>query len=161
MLERIERTVSEVRETLVSDKDIRKLVFHDSNNALSMIAPDPQEVQRYIVTHPIFDMCETEGYSQNTIVQVELDTTNAEEGYLDGILRVNIVCNYEKWNLVGGKIRPMQIANRVIDLVDGQKFSCSNNLIFDSIVPLLINKKITGYALLFSIQDGSSEIKNY
>lgn len=55
----------------------------------------------------------------------------------------------------------MQIANRVIDLVDGQKFSCSNNLIFDSIVPLLINKKITGYALLFSIQDGSSEIKNY
>lgn len=96
MLERIERTVSEVRETLVSDNDIRKLVFHDSNNALSMLAPDPQEVQKYIVTHPIFDMCETEGYSQNTIVQVELDTTNSEEGYLDGILRVNIVCNYEK-----------------------------------------------------------------
>lgn len=55
----------------------------------------------------------------------------------------------------------MQIANRVIDLVDGQKFSCSNALNFYSLVPLLINKKITGYALLFYIQDGSGEIKNY
>lgn len=157
MLTRIERTINEVREKLVSDADIRKLVFHDSNNALSMLTPATQEVQNYIVTRPIFNMCETEEYNINTLVQVELDTTDASEGYLDGVLRVNIVCNEEKWSLVGGKIRPMQIANRVIDLLNGNKFSCSNELSFASLVPLLINKKITGYALLFTIQDGSSE----
>lgn len=157
MLTRIERTINEVREKLVSDADIRKLVFHDSNNALSMLTPAPQEVQSYIVTRPIFNMCETEEYNINTLVQVELDTTDASEGYLDGVLRVNIVCNEEKWSLVGGKIRPMQIANRAIDLLNGNKFSCSNELSFASLVPLLINKKITGYALLFTIQDGSSE----
>nr|DAJ82914.1 MAG TPA: hypothetical protein [Caudoviricetes sp.] len=158
MFERIERTINEVRETLVADNDIRKLVYHDSNNALSMLPPDPAEVQKYIVTCPIFDMCETEGYDRNTMIQVELDSTDSEDGYLDGVLRINIVTNREKWNLVGGKIRPLQIANRVVDLVNGCKFSCSNELIFTNIVPLLINKKITGYALLFNIQDGSNEI---
>lgn len=159
MLERLERTISEVREALIADKDIRKLVFHDSNNALSMLTPAIEEVQTYIVTRPIFNMCETEEYNINTLVQVELDTTDANEGYLDGVLRVNIVCNSDKWELVGGKIRPMQIANRAIDVVNGCKFSCSNELVFSSLVPLLINKKITGYALLFVIQDGSNDIK--
>lgn len=158
MLERIERTINEVRATLIADEDIRKLVFHDSNNALSMLPPDTNEVREYIVTKPIFDLCETEQYSRNTMVQVELDSVDAKEGYLDGIMRINIVCNAEKWSLVGGKARPLQIAKRAIDLVNGQKFSVSNELVFDSLVPLLINKKITGYALLFIIQDGSNEI---
>lgn len=158
MLERLERTIQEVRATLVADEDIRKLVFHDSNNALSMLPPDINEVQEYIVTKPIFDMCETEQYSRNTMVQVELDSVDAKDNYLDGIMRINIVCNAEKWSLVGGKIRPLQIANRAIDLINNQKFSASNELVFDSFVPLLINKKITGYALLFIIQDGSNKI---
>lgn len=158
MLERFERTINEVRATLIADEDIRKLVFHDSNNALSMLPPATNEVENYIVVKPIFDMCETEEYSRNTMIQVELDSVDAKEGYLDGIMRVNIVCNAEKWSLVGGKVRPLQIANRVIDLINNQKFSVSNELVFDSFVPLLMNKKITGYALLFIIQDGSNEI---
>lgn len=158
MLERIERTISEVRETLIADSDIRKLVFHDSNNALSMLTPAAQEARPYITANPIFDMCETEEYNKNTMVQVELDSLDSEEGYLNGVMRINIVCNREKWSLVDGKIRPLQIANRAIDCVDKHKFSCSNSLVFDSMVPLLINKKITGYALLFVIQDGSNDL---
>lgn len=96
MLERLERTIQEVCATLTADEDIRKLVFHDSNNALSMLPPDINEVQEYIVTKPIFDMCETEQYSRNTMVQVELDSIDAKDNYLDGIMRINIVCNAEK-----------------------------------------------------------------
>lgn len=96
MLERIERTISEVRETLIADSDIRKLVFHDSNNALSMLTPATQEVRPYITVSPIFDMCETEEYNKNTMIQVELDSLDSEEGYLDGVMRINIVCNREK-----------------------------------------------------------------
>lgn len=156
MFERIEKTINEVRNTLIGDNDIRKLVYNDSNNALQLPSPTVNQVQKYIVTCPIFDLCETDEYNKNTLIQVELDETDNAEGYLNGVLRVNIVCNREKWNLIEAKIRPLQITNRVIDLLDGNKFSCSNELHFDNLTPLIINKKITGYALLFQIRDGNN-----
>ena len=57
-------------------------------------------------------------------------------------------------------IYPLNTANEVIRLLDGKKFSISNVLQFDSIVPLAIDKQISGYALLFNFVDGNAEPDN-
>ena len=55
MLERVEQTLAGIKNKLLGNEEIRKLLFHDSNNALNMSAPTKQEVDDYITLKPIFD----------------------------------------------------------------------------------------------------------
>lgn len=161
MFERVQSTIFEICSTLKNSEIIRKLVYHDSNAALSMESPPVSEVEEYIVIQPIFDMCDTPEHNINTLIQVELDQSDAEDISISGVLRINVVCNAVKWRLINNKIRPLTIVDEIIRLIDKKKFSISNTLEFESCVPLIINKSITGYSLLFNFNDGSSDINNF
>ena len=74
-----------------------------------------------------------------------------------GVVQINIVCNQDVWELDDDKIRPLCIVDRIIQLFDGCKFTVSNKVEFSSLTDLVINKKVFGYALLFTLTDGSEE----
>lgn len=163
MLERIEQTLAGIRNKLLADETIRKLLYHDSNNALNMLAPTVQQAENYITLKPIFDFENKEEYAQNSIINIY--TTQLMPGdetkKLDGVIQINVVCNEEKWELTDSKIRPIQICNRIIKLVNGCKFAASNKLVFDTMTDLIISKTLFGYALLFEITDGSGEKEKF
>lgn len=161
MFERCEKTLFEIRAKLLNSEKIRKLLYNDSPYALSLQAPTVEQVDKYVVTNPVFDMVETPGFDQNTIIQIELDTVEDNETSIDGILRINIVCNSAVWTLDENCIRPIQITDEIIRLIDNVKFSVADKLYFAQLVPLIINKKMTGYTLMFNISDGNGMIKNY
>lgn len=165
MLERIATTMAEIKVTLLNDEKIRKLVFNDSNAALSLDTPTIEQASKYITLYPIFDFENKSDYSQNSMINIvfadgEVGDDN-DSVILVGTLRVNVVVNVDKWELLNNKIRPIELANRIIQLLDNKKFSISNPLQFASLQELIINKQMTGYALLFDIADGSGDIDNY
>lgn len=163
MLSRIESTMAAIKTKLLSDETIRKLLFHDSNNALNMPAPRIEQVEKYITLKPIYDFENKEDYSQNSVINIH--TTQAMPGgeskIVNGALQINVVCNEEKWELINSKIRPMQICNTIIKLIDNCKFTVSNKIVFDAMTDLIISKKLFGYALLFAITDGSEEKEKF
>ena len=161
MFERCEKTLFEIRATLLGSEKVRKLLYNDSPFALSLQAPTMEQVGQYIVTNPIFDMVETPEYDHNTVINIELDTLENNDTSVDGILRINVVCNAAVWTLDGSSIRPIQIADEVVRLLHNKKFSVADKLIFAQIIPLIINKKMIGYTLMFDISDGNGEIINY
>lgn len=163
MLERIESTLAAIKTKLLSDEKLRKLLFHDSNNALNMLAPSELEVDNYITLKPIFEFENKEEYNQNSIVNVyvtEIIPTDNETSFT-GVLQINVACNIDIWDLLDNKIRPIQICNRIIKLLNKKKFTISNNLELSNMTDLIINKKMIGYALLFEITDGSGENNNF
>ena len=81
-----------------------------------------------------------------------------EQITLQGVLRINIVVNVDKWELVGGRCRPLALADRIIMLLNNENLGLSNPITFDSFQELLVSKKLVGYALLFNIADGVTEI---
>ena len=163
MLERIESTLAAIRNKLLDEDIIRKLLYHDSNNALNMEAPNKKQVEDYITLRPIFDFENKENYSQNSIINVYTTQVlpGAENKKVDGTIQINVVCNEEKWELVDCKIRPLQICNHILQVVDGRKFTASNKLVFNTMTDLVISKKLFGYALLFDITDGSGEKEKF
>lgn len=163
MLERIELTLAAIRTKLLKDEKIRKLLFHDSNNALEMLAPQENQIQNYITLKPVFEFENKNDYNQNTIVNIyttQIIPTDDVKS-CTGVVQINVACNSDVWELLDNKIRPLQICNKIIQLVHGQKFNVSNKLVLDSISDLIINKKMIGYALLFEITDGSGEDNNF
>ena len=163
MLERIQTTMSAIKTRLLNDKSIRQLIFYDSNDALNIDAPSIKDTAEYITLRPIFEFENKENFEKNSMINIY--TTQCvpveDSKAIIAVLQVNVVCNLDIWELVDDKIRPMQIADRVINLVDGHKFTVFNILEFNTMTDLIISKKMVGYALLFSITDGSGEIDKF
>lgn len=163
MLERVESTIAAIKTKLLDNEDLRKLLFHDSNNALNMLAPTVLELRDYITSKPIFEFENKEEYNKNSVINIyvtEIIPTD-ESASFTGVLQVNVVCNLDVWELVDNKIRPLQISNKIIKMLNNTKFTVSNKLVLSNMTDLIINKKMVGYALLFEITDGSGENDNF
>ena len=163
MLSRIESTIMAIKKTLLNDEIVKKLIFNDSNNALQLSSPTIDEVDEYITEYPIFDFEIGGNNEKNGMINIYVidGYPDKENLAIDATLQVNVVFNKDKWKLVDNKIRPLELADRVISLLNNKKFTTSNPLVFSRMQQLILNKKLVGYALLFDIADGSSELKNF
>lgn len=163
MLERIESTINGIKTVLLNDEQIRKLLFNDSNNALELPSPTKQEVENYITNYPVFEFENKKDYAQNSMINIFLTNATPDDEYnaCDGIIQISVVTNVDKWSLTDGGIRPIKLANRIIKLLDNKKFSISNPIKFDTMDNLILSKQLVGYALLFSLTDGNSNLENF
>lgn len=163
MLERLEQSIFAIKSLLLNEGDIRKLLCNSSNNCLNMTAPTLEEAQNYITLKPIYQF-ENKDYEQNGMINLyytELTPDDEVDTAVSGTLQVNVVYNVDKWELVDNKIRVIQLSNKIIKLLNNKKFNVSNQLTFASMQELIISKTVVGYALLFSITDGNSNLQNF
>lgn len=165
MYKRVQKTLFAIRSVLLNSEIVRKLLYNDSNAALSLPAPTLKETKDYITLQPIYEFGNdtNKKYEQNGMINIVLEDSepNEEENSLVGVIRINIVFNVDKWELLDEKIRPIELSDVVIELLDNKKFSISNPLSFSGMQPLILTKQLTGYALLFNLIDGSSNLENY
>ena len=163
MLERIESTMAAMRSRLANDTIIRNLLTYDGNDALYIKEQYIDNMDQYITLKPIFEFENKKEYDQNSIINIYMTQASPYEevAKIDGVIQVNIVCNVDVWDLMDNKIRPLQLADRAITLLNNHKFTVSNKLVFNTITDLVISKSMVGYALLFEITDGSDENNNF
>jgi len=163
MFELLEKTLTEIKSVLLNDELVRKLVYNNSNNCLNMDTPTKDVVKKYITLHPIYQFENTEPYEQQGMINIYMATNAIDNGYTtsSGVIQINVVFNVDKWDLIDNKIRPIELINRVVQLVNNKKFSISNQLIYTNTQPLVLSKQLIGYALLFDYVDGNSNLNNF
>lgn len=163
MLERIETTLIAIKKQLLNDETIRKLVFNDSNNALNMDTPSLEECKKYITLKPIYQFENKEDYAQNTMINIYFSEGEPllDKVGITGTIQISVIVNIDKWDLLDDKIRPIELSNTILKLIDDKKFTTSNSLSFSSITQLIISKQLVGYAILFDIVDGVGELDEY
>ena len=163
MFERIQTTIKAIKRQLLKDDIICKVLYNDSNDALNLPTPEEKNVVQYITTYPIYEFENKEDYTQHGMINIFMADSDPsdEDNSITAVIRVNIVYNTDKWELINGDCRPLAIADRVIHLLDKKKLSVSNPVEYANIQELIISKKLVGYALLFDIIDGNSELENF
>ena len=66
------------------------------------------------------------------------------------------MCDKSTW-MVDNNIRPLLIAQEIINTIDGVKFQLSGALQLDGIVETVTSADVTGYSILFDVVDGVSD----
>ena len=163
MLKRIQLALAEIKATLLNNETIRKLLYNDSNNCLNMETPTVKNTEKYITLRPVFQFENNDDYAQNGMINIVLANgePNDEANIFDAIIQVNIVYNTDKWELVDNKIRTIELADKVIELLNNKKFSVSNEIEFTNLQELILSKQLVGYALLFAVNDGNSNLEKF
>ena len=163
MLRRIQSTLAEIKATLLNNGVIRQLLCNDSNNCLNMETPTVKSAEKYITLRPIFQFENTDDYAQQGMINIFLadGEPNDEVNMFSGVVQVNVVYNVDKWELIDNKIRTLELANKVIELLNNKKFSVSNKIEFTNLQQLILSKQLVGYALLFTIDDGNSNLEKF
>lgn len=161
-LDNIEKSIYEIKAMIQADGDIRKLIYHDVDNALSGADVLQSAVEDYIVVSPVFDMTQ-EPFNKNTIISVALvrGMKQEDEQIIGTTVRINILTQSTLWKLVDNKIRPTSIASRIIDSIDGKKTSSSHKLSFNKIELIVLNENISGYSLLFFLTEGGGRLGDF
>lgn len=156
MFGNIQTAIYEIQTIILSEQNIRKLLFIDSTNALDQEAPTISQAQEHIILAPVFDITEPP-YDKNTIMTIVLQkgVYDDESVLLNGILKVNVFTRTELWKLNSSKIRPLEIANLVVKKLNNQKVSTSHKLYFNQADIVVLNEDVSGYSIVFHLEEGS------
>ena len=158
----LQKGLYEIKATLLGNSDIRKLVFHDTIDALENIQVSTENVDDHIVISPIFDMNQ-EPFNKNTIISIALNRASFEDDTVmtSSIIKINVLTQSTLWKLNNNLIRPLQISNLIIDLLNNRKFSSSHKMSFISLELAILDEKVNGYTLSFYLHEGSGILDEY
>ena len=160
MLELIETSLESIRNLLISNNKIKLLLYYTSNNALNLEIPEQSLIENYIVKCPFYNLLEKDAYSKNTVINISLVSVAVDER-VESSIKISIISNADVWELINGKIRPIQIANEIIKILNNKKLNASNPISFVNMEQIIYNKQLVGYDLFFNLVDGNGEIDNY
>lgn len=156
MFENIEKAIYLIKSIILTDTNIRKLLFIDTSDALKKDTPSVPQAQEHILLAPVFDITEPP-YNKNTIMTIVLQKAVYDEDavLLHGLIKINIVTHTELWKLDDMKIRPLEIVNSVVKRLNNQKLATSHKLYFNQADIIVLNENVSGYSIVFHLEEGS------
>jgi len=153
----LQESLYQIRSLIRENANIRRLVLYDQPNALSVVEdPAMDAADDHIVVTAVFDITE-EPYNLNTIITIALSRATEDEDYnmLMSVIRINIITKAQLWAIDNHKIRPLEIANLIIEKLEDQKLSASNKIYFHSAELVVMDGNTNGYGLTFHLIEGS------
>lgn len=153
----IENTMFAVRTTLANDKTIRKLLYYDTPDALDkQEAPSIDQILgrvengiEYITLFPVMEKGVVE-YGRNTYIMItlpmiDLDLSDSSEIFVG--FQITAISDMKHYMLNHNKLRLMEICNRVIELIDNQKFPTAGKTEVLQMEQVIFTNQVYGYNL--------------
>lgn len=154
----MQKTLFEIKNKIRENEDIRKLLVYDTPNALTLQAPTREQADPKIRVTAVFDITEPP-YEHNTFVTIVATKiqSNMEEQVFSSIVRINIITQAQLWELGNKKIRPLEIANNIVTMLENYKTDSgtSHKLFFKNAELIVLDGNINGYGLIFHMLEGS------
>lgn len=156
ILDNIQKSIYEILSLLQNNMDIRKLVYYDTTDALAQPDITNSTSAEHFTVSAIFDITEPP-FDKNTIISVVLNRGNYDEEsvMMRNLVKINILTRSALWKLDNQQIRPLQIANLTIDILNNFKIMPSHKLVFSNMELAILNEDVNGYTLTFFLEEGS------
>lgn len=153
---RLNDTFKSIRTKLLLNDKIRTLLYYDSFDE-NTAAPPIELAAEHIFTQPVITTDTVEPFNKKNYITITVPTGDIKGNSIDYVCRIIIMCEKSSWNS-NGNIRPLLIAQEVINTLHKTQFKLAGSLNFDSIVETVTTKDVYGYSLLFNTTDGISDI---
>lgn len=153
---RVNDSFKQIRTQLLLNEKIRKYLYWDVINE-NTVAPSIEMVKEHVYIQPIITVETTEPFNKKNYITITIPEGDANNNKMEYVVRIIIMSEKSCWE-INNDIRPLIIAQEVVNILDGFKTYFSNTLSFDNIVETVTNKDVCGYSLLFSTADGISDV---
>ena len=152
MLERIEKSFFRIKDLLLENDDIRRLLVEDGRDALERFAPSVEQARDYIVLRPVIDLND-ENYTRNTIAAITMPSIYLEDKYLSTRMFLTFYTQNSEYELNNEQLRLFRLADLAAEILNNKKLYNAGTLELLSIREVVMNSSITGIVLEFSIND--------
>ena len=161
MLLNIESLFFEIKNLLSSDEVIKKLLFYNDSDALEKVTPTLADVESHFFIKPIIYVYEDSPEANiNNFLSIGYVKGTPLEGSTRHMLKISVASERRLWELKDNKIRPLRIANKVIEKINKRKFGPATILKLDDIREVHFSNDLVGYILLFELWDEQGDIVN-
>lgn len=156
IFDNIQKAIFEIRSLIQANPEVRKMVYFDGANALSQAAPTIAEVKDHFTISAVFDVTKPP-FTKNTIISIALTNSAYEEDsvLMSGVVRINVLTRSSLWEMENNKIRPLEIANIIVETLNNKKISASHKLFFSDIDLAVVDQEVNGYTLSFFLEEGA------
>lgn len=152
---RADDVLKRLKTKILLDEEIRTMLYYDEVTT-DTVTPPVEIVADHVFIQPIIDTDVVEPFNKKNYITITFPEIGLNNNFVEYVVRIIVMCDRTTW-LFNDQARPLLLAQKIINLLDGFKTKFSNELIFDSIVETVTNKKVCGYSILFNVQDGISE----
>lgn len=152
MLERIEKSFFRIKDLLLENDDIRRLLMEDGPDALQRYAPSIEQAKDYVVLRPVIDLND-ENYTRNTIAAITMPSIYLEDKYLSTRMFLTFYTQNSEYELNNEQLRLFRLADLAAEILNNKKLYNAGTLELLSIREVVMNSSITGIVLEFSIND--------
>lgn len=160
-LKNVEKGFYEMKTALLANETIRKLLYYDTSDALSLVAPEIDKVKDHISFFPITELGIT-NYDKNTLINITcptIDTDTEEHANLYIGYFVTVITRKETSLLDNNKIRLISLVTAVNDALDGKKLSFPSKLESLGIQQVIYDEKTYGYVIKIFCSDLQKELE--
>lgn len=155
---RLESTMKNVKQSLLLDEDIRKLLYYSEvKNLEAMAAPSLVSCSEHIFLQPIVDTDVKPPFDKMNYITITVPEAAVHSEKVGYVFRIIVMCDKRCWTYDGDCIRPIRLAQSIINILDGKKFKCAAPLSLSKIIETVTNKTMYGYSLIFSLADGTGD----
>lgn len=160
-LTNVQSSIEQMRFIIQSDPEIRKLLYHDFPEALeSEVDVSFEDVNGRVEHLGIFDVTKPP-FNKNTFITLTLTNSFADENFWTNLIRINILTRSELWPLKKSKIRTLEIARRILLILNSKKLSTSQIPFASSLEFMVVNDNIQGYYIIFDLIEGDALDDNF
>jgi len=151
---------------ILEDDKLKKLLFYNTKDCLSK--PNLTEEETFSLIGKQVRIVPKVEFEDENLTYLILSFDNFSPNmtnphYRDNILIIDILCNFDQWDLGDFKLRPYQIASRLDVKLNEQHLTGIGTLQFLGMSELPINDNISGLSLMYSAvhgkEDSNAEIR--
>lgn len=153
---RVNDSFKQLKTKILLNEEVRKMLYYDVVDD-NTIAPVIEQAAEHVFLQPVIDVDVNEPFNKKNYITITLPESEKDDNQMNYVFRIIVMCEKTCWNL-NNDIRPLLIAQEIINDLDGFKTKLSNTLKFTSLVETVTNKNVCGYSILFDIIDGISDI---
>lgn len=155
-LKNVQKAMFEIRTALLNNENVRKLLFHDSADALNLNAPTVEEVKNYVTFFPITQVG-IQHFDKNTFMSItcpsiDTDMTAEDKSIYIGYF-ITLISTKQLWELENNKIRLIELISEIIKTIDNQKFCLPSTLQVLNAVDLVLDETRCGYIVKIMASD--------
>lgn len=158
----VKKSPVEIATTLAQDNIIKKLLIIDNADALTEDVPEVDLnyllENHYISMEPPVEN-RIQQYDRNTFISILVDTVMpASEGNTRTNYVIYVSTNMDHQMLNNNKNRLLELADRIIILLQDKKFTSSGQMSFSSMSHLMLSEFHSAYRLGFSMVDQQKKV---